>query len=41
MRKRLLILLGPAIAALAAGAHAQPGTRSDLTAIVGQGTGIV
>jgi hypothetical protein len=41
VRKRLLILLGLATAALAAGAHAQPGTRSDLTAIVGQGTGIV
>ena len=37
----LLVLLGLATAALAAGASAEPGTRSDLTAIAGQGAGIV
>lgn len=42
MRKLgLLILFGLVAAALAAGAHAEPGTHSDLTAIAGQGAGIV
>ena len=42
MRKLgLAILLGLVAAALAAGAQAEPGTQSDLTAIAGQGTGIV
>jgi hypothetical protein len=42
MRKlRLLVLPGIAAAALAGGAYADPGTRSELTAIAGQGAGIV
>ena len=42
MRKLgLPILLGLAAAALAAGAFADPGTRSKLTAIAGQGAGMV
>ena len=36
-----LVLLGTAAAAVAAGAYAQPGTRSELTAIAGQGAGNV
>jgi hypothetical protein len=42
MRKlRLLVLPGIAAAALAGGAYADPGTDSELTAIAGQGAGIV
>jgi hypothetical protein len=42
MRKlRLLVLPGIAAAALAGGAYADPGTHSELTAIAGQGAGIV
>jgi hypothetical protein len=42
MRKPWLpVLLGVAAAALATGALADPGTQSKLTAIVGQGVGIV
>jgi hypothetical protein len=42
MRKLWLpVLLGLAAAGLAGGAHAQPGTHSKLTAIAGQGAGIV
>lgn len=42
MRKLWLpVLLGLAAAALAAGASADPGTHSPLTAITGQGAGIV
>ena len=42
MRKlRLLVLLGVAATALAAGAYADPGTHSDLSAIAGRGAGIV
>lgn len=42
MPKLLLpVLLGLAAAAIAGGASAQPGTHSDLTAIAGQGVGIV
>ena len=42
MRKlRLPVLLGIAAAALAGSAHADPGTHSELTAISGQGGGIV
>ena len=38
---RLLVLLGVAATALAAGAYADPGTQSDLSAIAGRGAGIV
>jgi hypothetical protein len=38
---RLLVLLGVAATALAAGAYADPGTHSDLSAIAGRGAGIV
>ncbi len=38
---RLLVLLGVAAAAFTAGAYAQPGTQSELTAIAGQGAGRV
>jgi hypothetical protein len=38
---RLPVLLGLAAAALAGAAYAEPGTQSNLTAIVGQGTGVV
>ena len=40
-RLRLPLLLGLAAATLAGGALAEPGTHSDLTAITGQGMGIV
>jgi hypothetical protein len=42
MRKlRLLVLPGIAAAALAGSAYADPGTHSELTAIAGQGAGMV
>lgn len=42
MRKlRMPAMLGVAAAIVTAGAHAQPGTHSELTAIVGEGAGIV
>jgi hypothetical protein len=40
-KRRLAIVLGLVTVILAASARAQPGTRSGLTAIAGQGTGIV
>jgi len=41
LKLRLPILLGLATVALAGAAHAEPGTHGNLTAIVGEGTGIV
>jgi hypothetical protein len=41
IKSRMLIVAGVSAGALAAGAGAEPGTQRDLTAIAGQGAGIV